>query len=416
MLLRIAEFPHDVLLELTQRLDVADLLSFLSICRVIRELQSAKTLWLDALTRIREVEMQPLPLSTGDVLEALSLPELQNVVRKVDRLMKNFKSDKPRPVRIDNFSVERSARIFCIPGANLVVAYTNTGNVSCWDTLTSQRVAHLKNQREWYYLQPRAVCTEIKGKALIGAWIQGIDMGNLMRLAVICIDFRDRAHIAISQVISPTNIRHPDINLFINPRVMGFCTTSSVVWWTMNPNDALQTNPNAFLQSSPRDVYNRPRYKDATVQSFPFPPLSASDIEQITSDVHPGPNTISLSRSNTPEVHGPEYALKAFVGRIDGPGVFAPHYGIFAVTSLAGTVRGTEPVNLVHFWPGHADCNSDTIEFGPACVYRHPDHISNTAVGVSGKKNPTWNRTWDWCTSVQLRRRTRHFGNWTSQM
>jgi hypothetical protein len=33
MLLRIAEFPHDVLLELTQRLDVADLLSFLSVCR-----------------------------------------------------------------------------------------------------------------------------------------------------------------------------------------------------------------------------------------------------------------------------------------------------------------------------------------------------------------------------------------------
>jgi hypothetical protein len=80
-----------------------------------------------------------------------------------------------------------------------------------------------------------------------------------MRLAVICIDFRDRAHIAISQVISPTNIRHPDINLFINPRVMGFCTTSSVVWWTMNANDALQTNPNAFLQTSPRDVFNRVR-------------------------------------------------------------------------------------------------------------------------------------------------------------
>jgi hypothetical protein len=59
-------------------------------------------------------------------------------------------------------------------------------------------------------------------------------MGNLIRLAVICIDFGDRAHVAISEVISPTSIRHPNINLFINPRVMGFCTTSSVVWWTMN--------------------------------------------------------------------------------------------------------------------------------------------------------------------------------------
>jgi hypothetical protein len=149
---------------------------FYQICRVIRELQSEKTLWLNALLHIREVEMNPLPLSTGDALDALSLPELQNVVRRVDRVMKNLKSDNPRPIRIDNFSIERWTRIFCIPGANLTVAYTKYGNVSCWDTLTSQRVAHLENQRdsEWFYLQPQAVCTEIKGKALIGAWIQSV--------------------------------------------------------------------------------------------------------------------------------------------------------------------------------------------------------------------------------------------------
>jgi hypothetical protein len=92
---------------------------FYQICRVIRELQSEKTLWLDALIRIREVEMNPLPLPTGDALDALSLSELQNVVRRVDRLMKNLKSEKPRPIRIDDFSIERWTRIFCIPGANL---------------------------------------------------------------------------------------------------------------------------------------------------------------------------------------------------------------------------------------------------------------------------------------------------------
>jgi hypothetical protein len=73
--------------------------------------------------------------------------------------------------------------------------------------------------------------------------------------------------------------------------------------------------------------------------------------------------------------------------------VFAPHYGIFAVTSLAGTVsldlRRPDSdtkldIELIQFWPGHADRDSDNIEFGPGCFYKHPDHISDVAVGDSG--------------------------------
>ncbi|KAJ7872393.1 hypothetical protein B0H13DRAFT_2280273 [Mycena leptocephala] len=123
MSLSITEFPQDILLELAKRLDVADLLSLLSFER---------TFWLEALMRIRDVEMQPLPLSTADSVDMLSLSELQNVVRRADRLMKNFKSEKPRPFHIGNFSVESSVSIFFIPGANLIVAYTNKGNCALY--------------------------------------------------------------------------------------------------------------------------------------------------------------------------------------------------------------------------------------------------------------------------------------------
>jgi hypothetical protein len=61
------------------------------------------------------------------------------------------------------------AIIFFIPGANLIGAHTNNRNVSCWDTHTSPCVAHLDNEREWFYIQSSAFCTEVKGKALIGA-------------------------------------------------------------------------------------------------------------------------------------------------------------------------------------------------------------------------------------------------------
>ncbi|KAJ7788845.1 hypothetical protein B0H13DRAFT_2394954 [Mycena leptocephala] len=87
---------------------------------------------------------------------------------------------------------------------------------------------------------------EIKGEALIGAWFND---GDLIRLAVICIDFRDRAHISISQVISPASTWHPVDHLFINPQVMGFCTTMQIVSWTMNADPEVRTTLDAFIQA-----------------------------------------------------------------------------------------------------------------------------------------------------------------------
>jgi hypothetical protein len=67
--------------------------------------------------------------------------------------------------------------------------------------------------------------------------------------------------------------------------------------------------------------------------------------------------------------------------------LFAPHYGIFAVTSQVAKIRRPDSdtkISLIHFWPGHAVPDSDNIEFGPGCFYQHPDHISHVAVGDSG--------------------------------
>ncbi|KAF7328338.1 hypothetical protein MVEN_02549300 [Mycena venus] len=132
MSLSVAEFPQDVLLELFKHLDVVDLINFLSICRVIRELQYERTLWIHALVRLKQVEMQPLPLPLGKTLDTLSLHELQDTVRRANRLANNLKSDHPQPARICPLSVEPGARIFCIPGANVIVTHI-TGSVSVTD-------------------------------------------------------------------------------------------------------------------------------------------------------------------------------------------------------------------------------------------------------------------------------------------
>jgi hypothetical protein len=60
---------------------------------------------------------------------------------------------------------------------------------------------------------------------------------------VVCIDFRDRAHISISHVISPamndTYLRPS--SLFIDQRGMGFIDRTKIVFWCMDPDVAVQT-------------------------------------------------------------------------------------------------------------------------------------------------------------------------------
>ncbi|KAJ7872432.1 hypothetical protein B0H13DRAFT_1895378 [Mycena leptocephala] len=240
MTLDIAQVPEDILLEFAKELDVADLLSFLSLYRTIRELRFRRALWLDALIRIREVQMQPLPLLTAEALDALSLLELQNLVQQAHRLMENLQSGTPLPVRIRTFSVDTGPPILCIHGANLVVSYI-WGGVS-WDIFTSHRVAHLEIPE----VQIRTeVCVEIMGKALIGTTHM-----NAKNFGVICIDFRDRAHIAISHVISPpTNDTHDPFDpfgrrsFFINAQVIGSCTTSDIICWPLDSNVTTRIEP-----------------------------------------------------------------------------------------------------------------------------------------------------------------------------
>ncbi|KAJ7700982.1 hypothetical protein B0H16DRAFT_1483711 [Mycena metata] len=141
----ILEVPEDILLELAKDLDVADLISLLSTCRVIRKIELHKSLWLDSLVRIREVERQPHPLSNTQNLTTLSLERLQHTVQQVNRLMKNWRSDNPRPTRIAQLSVEPNQGFFCLTGTPFIVTHADAGgSMSCWDILDGKRVAHLE--------------------------------------------------------------------------------------------------------------------------------------------------------------------------------------------------------------------------------------------------------------------------------
>ncbi|KAJ6573316.1 hypothetical protein B0H10DRAFT_975302 [Mycena sp. CBHHK59/15] len=132
--------------------------------------------------------------------------------------------------------------MFCIPGANLAIFHTSVAGVSCWDVVTSQRVAHLEISN--LHIQTNQPCLEIKGKVLIGGFVRVEDTGHLV---AICIDFCDRDHISISHIVSPA-INGMFINpiFFIKPQLLGFCVHANIISWHMDADIEVQSTPGDF--------------------------------------------------------------------------------------------------------------------------------------------------------------------------
>ncbi|KAJ6522291.1 hypothetical protein B0H19DRAFT_1203079 [Mycena capillaripes] len=378
--------PQDVLLELVRHLDVADLLNFLSICRVIREIQAEKSLWLDALLRIKEVQQQPLPIFDWGALDTLSLAELQNIVQRTNRLMNNWKSESPRPVHIGTISVGNWTNIIVIPGANLVLCYAGMV-VTCWDTLTCHHVASLDIPKLQFQTE---VSTEFVGQALIGGCIFG--PGEDERMVAVRINYGNRAQISMTHVISPARNNSYGLrsNFFVDSRVVGFCTPSSIVFWSMDANTEVQEKPQAFLQ--PGGVrtslcvplgrklhlfHNGTLTEEAAAQSVPF-----SVTSEDWTDVAPSAIELPLSY---PSASSQKELVRCglFSMYWYGEHVFRPDYGVFAATARSFTLEGRQS-SIVHFWPGHAAADGD-LDIGAGHFYKLPDVIRHVAVGPSGR-------------------------------
>ncbi|KAJ7816399.1 hypothetical protein B0H13DRAFT_2380422 [Mycena leptocephala] len=304
--------------------------------------------------------------------------------------MENLQSGTPLPVRIRTFSVDAGAPILCIPGANLVVSYIWGGGVSCWDIFTSHRVAHLEIPEVLIHTE---VCVEIMGKALIGTTRM-----NVKNFGVICIDFHDRAHIAISHVISPPTNNTDDPfgrrSFFINAQVIGSCTTSDIICWSLDSNVTARIEPphvaNSVMRSFTCLAFGWTLYilpvpplaSQTKIQAIPLP--SASDHHPTGSDTRQTTLTIPYPIGSSPPELRARHGTTGFGGTPYAPRVFVPHYGIFAVTGGSFTFgqSPTPAMHLIHFWPGRIAHGN--IEFGQVHLYEHVHHIHQMVVGASG--------------------------------
>ncbi|KAJ7738304.1 hypothetical protein B0H16DRAFT_1465756 [Mycena metata] len=387
----LTEFPQDLLLEVANQLDIGDLVNFLSLCRVIRELQLHRILWLNALARIKTVELQPLPVSN---LQELSLAQLQRTARQTARLLTNFKSESPRPTHIRSFSIEPDQEMMCIPGTSLLVT-SNIGIVSCWDITTAQRVAHLELAD--LRLQIKASCVEPEGKVLIPGRI-GRSFLSMRNLTVVCVDFRDRASITISHTISRATTKEldyfPHSHFFLDSRVLGFCTKTSIISWGLDSDGEInvKAQENCCPPSTPTPrclLFGKRLYmlhKGASLErvaiySVPFWPAIDRQTNAIDDALEPPISTVlPLPYPPFPDLEQLLIAQGFSSRSYHSDHVSVPEFGIFAVTctDLARTKA------VIHFWPGSIDTALGMLSFEPSCVYGHPDMIDIIAVGSWG--------------------------------
>ncbi|KAJ7897760.1 hypothetical protein B0H13DRAFT_2337743 [Mycena leptocephala] len=245
-----AELPSDLLLQLGKELPPDALLNLLQICRSMRQIQSERSLWLDALAYIQYRQRHPLPVLGADNLDMLSVQELQTTVRRVIRLMKNWDSEAPQPFVTTKFSVTSRSEVHCIPGSGLLVEVTsNPRRINCWQILTGTCVAGLE-VTQGLRIETEA-CMDTNGKVLFGARIGGWPPTHV---AAVTIDLHARPHVSISCVVSSALDDTSQIvaggSCFLNSKFMGWCSNRQIGTWSMKSGDPVRLH----MYDSPRII------------------------------------------------------------------------------------------------------------------------------------------------------------------
>ncbi|KAJ7610110.1 hypothetical protein FB45DRAFT_1038156 [Roridomyces roridus] len=95
-----ADFPLDVVLELTKDLDLPDLLSLCA------EVLSSPYFWISALTRMDRINRIPLPCAPGTDLTGLPLETLREMAVHACKLHRRWSSASPRPASVHAFDMD----------------------------------------------------------------------------------------------------------------------------------------------------------------------------------------------------------------------------------------------------------------------------------------------------------------------
>ncbi|KAJ7734105.1 hypothetical protein B0H16DRAFT_1578270 [Mycena metata] len=361
--------PSDLVLEVSKHLDLADAIHLLSTCRTLRECCTEKSFWIGALARVRQEQRHPIAVPLLQDLSALTLAELAEAGKRTNRLMRNWRSETPKPESVREIYVDLMADIVVIPGANLVITH-GAGFVACWDIVRQCSVGCLVENG----IMIESATFGEYGKVMLGATKRN---SSCFDAVVVCVDYRNRAAVSISLLLQHT-FAYPRRHSYQVSPVSVDANIARVVVTTLEPwnytllSVSLAGNEETrygLMPAATRSigVYGPPK---TSIISSPHGPYFLRHMRDYGDIAHlsnsPGtPPTTTTTPLGTPNN---SFQIKHFIPA-------DPTADVVCITSGQFTVE---------FWPVQRDADAQLVFGDIYFVRRRPRRLIGVVAGSSG--------------------------------
>ncbi|KAJ7500611.1 hypothetical protein B0H11DRAFT_1995880 [Mycena galericulata] len=383
------DLPLDILLEITQDLDLPDSLQLAATCSSYMTILLSPTFWIRSLKRIEEIHRRPLPCSPGTDLQSLTLVTLRILAVHAYKLRKNWTSEYPYPVSVRSFEMkDQLLNLFSVEGTRMIIT-VSLERVACWDTISGECIGTFDRDT----VGPPWVASSspllLPGMCSVGMAVPTSE--HDVELAVICFDYRDPSAVRVTKVFSRIWNDIPFAsslvsNVIVNEGIIGAILPESheylicrLLFARLEDEDVhcvpLELNPNAAHPSGialDDGFYLTRQSFDPIVEIIHVNTLAPLDngkfrMHTVTKDVplvNPEQETFSLGSCR----------------------IRYPKYGVLNVTlrSSESTIRGLDidtEIHELHFWPAEHDGSNLTI--GSLCSYEHSYPMVWLTVGSS---------------------------------
>ncbi|KAJ7437991.1 hypothetical protein B0H11DRAFT_595851 [Mycena galericulata] len=388
------DLPLDILLEITEELDLQDSLHLVSTCTAFKPIFISSYFWIASLRRFEQMHRRPLPCSPGTDILSLPLTTLRQLAVHAYKLKKNWELEAPVPVSVHSFAISDEPIDFLpIHGTRMIVTIS-ADRLACLDTVSGDCIGSLDHTGNWVhgdvpFLRP--------GVFSIGMAYPSVDRMRF-RLAIVSIDYQDPSAVNVSEVFTQTwtaaaldfevccivTNETAFATILANRREMFllFCRVADGIIHRV-PLEVIRHSSTPECAISEDGILITRQFLDFSVEVVHVRPTT----NPVNFEIHKVTRKVPVSMDGL---------LTFQFGRSCNPRT--PNYGVLNVTSRAAVLEVDENQTFysLQFWPAEYEGSSLTVD--PLCVFELPSNIFRLAVGSSA----TYALVLDWRFNLTL--------------